>query len=67
MKHLRRYYNIFETEAWYFGGNMKVILGHLDWGLDTKGPYSVLADKTLFGLFIVINVCKWSNLLLKME
>ena len=46
---------------------MKVILGHLDWGLDTKGPYSVLADKTLLGLFTVSNVCKWSKLLLKME
>ena len=33
MKHLSGYDNIWETEAWYFwGSNMKVLLGHLDWG-----------------------------------
>ena len=28
---------------------MKVILGHLDWILGTKGPQSDPADKTLVG------------------
>ena len=45
---------------------MKVLLGHLDWGLGTKGPHSDPADKTFLGLHIVSNVSKWSNLLLKM-
>ena len=27
-------------------GNMKVLLGHLDWGLGNKGPHSDPADKT---------------------
>ena len=45
---------------------MKVLLGHLDWGLGNKGPHSDLADKTLLGLHIVSSVSKWSNLLLKM-
>ena len=51
-----------------FGGNMKVLLGlgHLDWGLGTKGPHSDPADKTFLGLCIVSNVSKWSNFLLKM-
>ena len=49
-----------------FGGNMKVLLGHLDWGLGTKGPHSDPADKTFLGLLIVSNVSKWSNFLLKM-
>ena len=42
MKHLRGYDNIFETEAWYLWGNMKVLLGHLGlgWGLGTKGSYT---------------------------
>ena len=42
---------------------MKVLLGHLDWGLGTKGPHSDPADKTFLGLHIVSNVSKWSNLL----
>ena len=46
---------------------MKVLPGHLDWGLGTKGPHSDPADKTFLGLHIVSNVSKWSNLLLKME
>ena len=46
-----------------FGGNIKVLLGHLDWGLGTKGPHSDPADKTFLGLCIVSNVSKWSNLL----
>ena len=46
MKHLIRFDNIFETEAWYFSGNMKVLLGYLDWGMGTKGPQSDPADKT---------------------
>ena len=38
--------NIFETEAWCFWGNMKVLLWDLEWGLGTKGPQSDPADKT---------------------
>ena len=45
---------------------MKVVLGHLDWGLGTKDPDSDPADKTFLGLHIVGNVSKWSNVLLKM-
>ena len=67
MKHLSGYDNIFETEAWYFWGNMKVFLGHLDQGLGTKGPHSDPTDKFVLGLCIVSNVSKWSNVLLKME
>ena len=59
MKHLIGYDNIFETEAWYFWGNIKVFLGHLDWGLGTKGPHSDPADKTFLGLCIVSNVSKF--------
>ena len=66
MKHFSGFDNIFEIETWYFWGNMKVLLGHLDLGLDTKGPHSDPADKTFLGLHIVSNVAKWSNLLLKM-
>ena len=66
MKHLSGYDNIFETEAWYFWGNTKVILEHLDWGLGTKGPHSDPADKRFLGLCIFSNVSKWSNFLLKM-
>ena len=65
MKHSSGYDNMFESEAWYFWRNMKVFLGHLDWGLDTKDPHSDPADKTFLGLCIVSNVSKWSNLLLK--
>ena len=46
---------------------MKVLLGHLDWGLSTKDPHYDPADKTFLVLCIVSNVSKWSNLLLKME
>ena len=66
MKHLSDYDNIFETEAWYFWRNMKVLFGHLDWGLGTKGPHSDPADKSFLGLCIVSNVSKWANFLLKM-
>ena len=58
MKHLSGYDNIFETEAWYFWGNMKFFPRHLDWGLGTKGPHSEQADKTFLGLCIVSNVSK---------
>ena len=61
MKHLSGYDNIFETEAWYFWGNMKVLLGHLDRGLGTKDPHSNPVDKTCLGLCIVGNVSKWSK------
>ena len=66
MKHLSDYDIILETEAWYFTGNTKVLLAHLDWGLGTKGAHSDPADKTFLGLCIVSNVYKWSNFLLKM-
>ena len=66
MKHLSGYDNMFETEAWYFWGNMKVLLGDLDSGLGTIGLHSDPADKTFLGLCIVSNVSKWSNFLLKM-
>ena len=45
---------------------MKVYLGHVNWGLDTKGLHNDPADKTFLGLHIVSNVSKCSNLLLKM-
>ena len=66
MKHLNGYDNILETETWYFWVNMKVFLVHLDCGLGSKGPHISTVDKTFLGLFIVSNVSKWSNLLLKM-
>ena len=66
MKHLSGYNNIFESEAWYFWGNMKAFLRHLDWGLGNKDPQSNPGNKTFLGLCIVSNVSKWSNLLLKM-
>ena len=54
--------NIFETETWYFLGNMRVLLRNLDWGLGTKDLHSDPADKTFLGLHIVNNVSNWSNL-----
>ena len=45
---------------------MKVLLGHLDWRLVTKGPHSDPAHKTFRDLCIVSNVSKWSKVLLKM-
>ena len=66
MKHLSGFDNIFETEAWYFWGNMKVLLGHLDWWLGTKFPHSDPADKTFLVLCFVTSFYKWPNLLLKM-
>ena len=47
--------------------NVKVLLGRLNWGLDTKGLHSDPADKSFLGLHIVSNISKWSNLLLKMR
>ena len=44
---------IFETEACNFWGNMKVILGHLDWGLGIKDPHSDQADKRFLDLRII--------------
>ena len=58
MKHFSDFDNIFETEAWYVWGNVEVILGHLDWGLGTKGPQSDSAVKNYLGLHIVSNVVK---------
>ena len=56
MKYLNGYDNIFETEAWYFWGNMKVLLWHLDWRLGTKDPDSDPADKNVLGVCIVSKV-----------
>ena len=58
MKHFSGFDNIFETEI-YFWGNIKVIWGHLDWGLGTKGPHSDPDYKTFLGLHIINNVSKW--------
>ena len=66
MKYLSGYDNMFETEVWYFWGNMKVLLGHLDWRLGTKELHSDPAEKTFLGLCIVSSISKWSNLWLKM-
>ena len=44
MKHFSGFDNIFEIEAWYFWGNMKVLVSHLDWGLGTKDPHSDPAE-----------------------
>ena len=66
MKHFSGFDNIFETETWYFWGNMKVLLGYLNWVVGTKGLDSETADKTFLSLRIVSNVSKWSNLWLKM-
>ena len=49
MKHISGFDDIFETSAWYFWGNMKVNLRHLDQGLDTRGPHSDPADKHFLG------------------
>ena len=65
MKYFSGFDNIFETETWYFWGNMKVFLGHLDWWLGTKGSHSDPTDETFLGPHILSNVSKWSNLLLK--
>ena len=65
MKYLSSYDNIFETETWYFWGNMKFLLRHLDWGLDTKGPHSDPAENVVLGQSIAINFSKWPYLLLK--
>ena len=67
MKYFSGFDNIFDTKTWYFWGNMKVHLGHLDWGLGNKHLQSDPADKNFLGLHIVSIVSKWSNLLLKME
>ena len=65
MKYLSDYDNIFETEAWFFEGNMKVLLQYLDWGLGTKGPHSDPTKKFFLGLCIFSNA-KSSNFLFKM-
>ena len=41
---------------------MKVLLGHLDWGLATKDPHGDPADQTVLRVHIISNVSKWSNL-----
>ena len=66
MKHFSGFDSIFQTETWYFWGNIKAILGHLDWGLATKGLHSDPADKMFLILHIASNVSKWSNLSSKM-
>ena len=46
MENFSGFDNIFEAETWYFWGNMKILLGYLDWRLRTKGPPGEPADKT---------------------
>ena len=53
MKHLSDYDNMFESEPWYFWGNIKALLGHLDWGLATKGSHSDPTNKTLLSAMFV--------------
>ena len=53
MKQFSGFDNIFVTEIWYFWGNMKILLGHLDWTLGNKSPHSDPADKTFLVLHIV--------------
>ena len=38
---------------------MKLLSGHLNWGLDIKGPYSDPVGKTFLGLRTVDKVSKW--------
>ena len=47
-----RHDKICEAETWHFWVNMKVLLGHLHWGLGTKRPHSDPADKTFLCLCI---------------
>ena len=56
MKHLSGYDSMFETEAWYFWGNIKVLLEHLDLDLVNKGPHCDTADATFLSLCIPSNV-----------
>ena len=65
MTDLSSHNKIFETETCFLG-NMKVLLGHLVWGLGTKAPHSDPVDKTFLDLCIVNNVSKWSSFFLKM-
>ena len=65
MTDLSGHNKIFETETCFLG-NMKVLLGHLLWGLGTKAPHSDPVGKTFLGLCIVKNVSNWSSFLLKM-
>ena len=66
MKHLGGYDNIFETEALYFWGNMKVLLGHLDWGVSSKDLQNDFADifsGNLYTLYYEQNVgINWCSL-----
>ena len=48
MKYFSGFDNIFEAQTWYFWGNIKVFLGHLDWVLGTKDPHSDPGDKTFW-------------------
>ena len=65
MKDKSGYENIFEIEAWYFWGNMKVPLRDLDCRLGTKGAHGKPSDKTFADPCIVSNVSNLQNLLLK--
>ena len=67
LKHLSSYDNIFETEAWHFWDNMKVLLRDVDLKLCTERTHDDPTGKTIWGLCIVSNVCKWSNFLFKMS
>ena len=49
MKHLGGYDSMFETEAWYFWGNIKFLLEHLGLELVNKDPHCDPADANLSG------------------
>ena len=70
MKHFSGFAKIFETEIWYFWGNMMVLLGQLNWGLGTKGRtvthltkifwFCILSTMFLSGIPFVENGVKTS-------
>ena len=66
MKYLSGYNNIFETKEWYFWGNVKILLGHLDWGLCTKGPHSDPADKVFWVCVLSVMFLSRQTFLLKL-
>ena len=55
MTHLSSYDNIFETKTWCFGGNMKVLLGHL-YTLWTSEGIDSLTDEMIV-CDIIVGFC----------
>ena len=59
LKHyINRYIDVLVKLNFSISNNMKALLGHLDWGLGTKGPPNDPVDKTFLGLCFVSNVFK---------